>query len=75
MNNKERKIIKLQNKFDALDDAYNLFNVDFFIYKSMFNKKSQKALLNDIHRLRHKLSILTKDIKNTYFIQKQIKKG
>ncbi len=69
MNNKERKIIRLQNKFDAFDDAFNNLTMDYYEYKTLFNKKTQRQMLNSIHKLRHKLTILTKDVKNTYFVE------
>lgn len=69
MNNEERRRIRLQNKFDDFDESYNNLTMDFFEFKALFNKKTQKQILKSISKLRHKLSLLTKDIKNVYFIE------
>ena len=69
MNNEERRRIRLQNKFDDFDESFNNLTMDFFEFKALFNKKTQKQILKSISKLRHKLSLLTKDIKNVYFIE------
>ena len=72
MTNKERRKIKLQNKFDDFDLAFDNVTMDFFEYKATFNKKSQKQLLKSISKLREKISVLTKDIKSVYFIEMEV---
>lgn len=69
MNNEERRRIRLQNKFDDFEESFNNLTMDFFEFKALFNKKTQKQLLYSISKLRHKLSLLTKDIRNVYFIE------
>lgn len=69
MTDKERRKIKLQNKFDDFETAFDTLAMDFYEYKTLFNKKSQKQLINSICKLRHKLTKLTKDIRNVYFIE------
>ena len=69
MNNKERRKIRLQNKFDDFDESFNNLTMDFFEFKALFNKKTQKQLLISISKLRRKLTILTKDLKSIYFME------
>lgn len=75
MTNKQKRIIRLQNKFDDFESAFDNVTMDFYEFKTLFNKKSQKQILNSISKLRRKISILTKDIKSVYFIEmEEIKK-
>lgn len=69
MNNKERRKIRLQNKFDDFDESFNNLTMDYYDFKTLFNKKTQKQLLFSISKLRRKLTILTKDLKSIYFIE------
>lgn len=75
MNKKERRKIRLQNKFDDFDESFNNLTMDYYDFKTLFNKKTQKQLLFSISKLRRKLTILTKDLKSIYFIEmEEIKK-
>lgn len=75
MNNKERRKIRLQNKFDDFDESFNNLTMDYYDFKTLFNKKTQKQLLFSISKLRRKLTILTKDLKSIYFIEmEEVKK-
>lgn len=75
MNNEERRKIRLQNKFDDFESAFDNVTMDFYEFKTLFNKKSQRQILNSISKLRRKIYIITKDIKSVYFIEmEEIKK-
>ena len=69
MTNKQKRIIRLQNKFDDFESAFDNVAMDFYEFKTLFNKKSQRQILNSISKLRRKISIITKDIKSVYFIE------